>query len=72
MLCVKELKDCEELLLRNSHKQFKSLWVKMKDSISEGHLVAGVYHVLLPDHSDSVDKTSCFKYRNHCACRLSS
>lgn len=28
---VKERIDCEELFLKNSHKQIKSLWVKVRD-----------------------------------------
>lgn len=35
---VKEWLDCEELPLRNSHKQVKSLWVKIKDYTNKGLL----------------------------------
>ena len=34
--------DYEELCLRNSHDQVESLWVKIKDRSSKGHLVVGV------------------------------
>ena len=33
--------DCEELCLRNSHDRVESLWVKIKDRSSKGHLVVG-------------------------------
>lgn len=46
--------DCEELPQKWPRKQLKSLWVKMKDSISKGHLVAGVHH-RPPDHNEPVD-----------------
>ena len=39
---VRKWIDCEELCLRNSHDQVKSLWVIIKDWSSKGHLVAGV------------------------------
>ena len=39
---VRKWIDCEELCLRNSHHQVKSLWVKIKDQSSKGHLVAGI------------------------------
>ena len=42
VLCVRKWIDCEELCLRNSHDQVKSLWVKIKDQSSKGHLVAGI------------------------------
>lgn len=32
-----------ELCLRNSHSQVESLWIKIKDWCSKGHLVVGVY-----------------------------
>lgn len=43
-LYVKKLIDCEELLLRNSHGQIESLWVKVKDWPNKGCLVVGVYY----------------------------
>lgn len=52
--CVKEWLDCEELPLRNSHKQAESLWVKIKDSTDKGHL-AGAYYKL-PDQGEPDDK----------------
>lgn len=60
---VKEWLDCEELPLRNSHKQVKSLWVEIKDSSDKGHL-AGVYGSLLTRPG--------FNYGKHCARKLSS
>ena len=34
--------DYEELCLRNSHCQVESLWVRIRDRSSKGHLVVGV------------------------------
>ena len=43
-LCVKEWIDCEELPLRNSWEQVKSLWVKIRDRTSKGQVVVRVYY----------------------------
>jgi len=45
--------DCEELCLRNSHNQVESLWVKMKDESSKGHLVVVVCY-RPPDQGEPV------------------
>jgi len=47
--------DCKELLLRNSHRQVESLWVKVKEQTNKGHLVVGVYYKL-PCQGESVDE----------------
>ena len=47
--------DCEELCLRNSHNQVKSLWVKIEDRSSKGHLVVGVCY-RPPDQGEPVDE----------------
>jgi len=52
---VRKWIDCEELCLRNSHDQVKSLWVKIKDRSSKGHLVAGVCY-RPSDQEEAVDK----------------
>ena len=54
-LYVRKWIDCEELCLRNSHDQVESLWVKIKDRSSKGHLVAGVCY-RPPDQGDPVDE----------------
>jgi len=41
-LYVRKWIDCEELCLRNSHCQVESLWVRIRDRSSKGHLVVGV------------------------------
>jgi len=54
-LYVRKWIDCEELCLRNSHDQVKSLWVKIKDWSSKGHLVVGVCY-RPPDQGEPVDE----------------
>ena len=54
-LYVRKWIDCEELCLRNSHDQVESLWVKIKDRSSKGHLVAGVCY-RPSDQEEAVDK----------------
>lgn len=61
----------KELILKKSHEQDESLWVKIKDRSSKGHLMFGVSHSL-PEQRQSVDKASLFSYRNHSAHRFSS
>jgi len=46
---------CEELCLRNSHDQAESLWVKVKDLFSKGHLVVGLCY-RPPDQEEAVDE----------------
>lgn len=43
-LNVKKLIDCEKLPLRKSHKQVESLWIKIWDCTSKGHLVVRIYY----------------------------
>jgi len=38
---------CQELSLRNSHEQVKSLWVRIRDWGNKGNLVVGVCYILL-------------------------
>ena len=52
-LYVRKWIDCEELCLRNSHDQVESLWVKIKDQSSKGHLVVGVCY-RPPDQGEPV------------------
>ena len=42
-LYIREVIDCEELPLRNSHGQIERLWVKVNDHTDKGHFVVGVY-----------------------------
>jgi len=36
--------ECEELSLKNSHKQVESLWVRISDRGNKGNFVVGVYY----------------------------
>ena len=54
-LYVRKWIDCEELCLRNSHCQVESLWVRIRDRSSKGHLVAGVCY-RPSDQEEAVDK----------------
>ena len=54
-LYVRKWIDCKELCLRNSHDEVKSLWVKIKDQSSKGHLVARVCYKP-PDQEEAVDE----------------
>jgi len=54
-LYIKKLIQCEELSLKNSHKQVESLWVRIRDRGNKGNLVMGVYD-RLPDQGDPTDK----------------
>jgi len=42
-LYVKKWIQCEELYLKNSHKQVESLRVRIRDRGNKGKLVVGVY-----------------------------
>ena len=83
---VRKWIDGEELCLRNSHKQVESLWIKIEDWSSKGHLVVGVCY-RPPDHRQPVDEAfllqlqevSClqalvlmgdFNHPEVCACSL--
>ncbi|TRZ08196.1 hypothetical protein HGM15179_018912 [Zosterops borbonicus] len=46
---------CEELSLKNSHEQVKSLWVRTRDQGNKGNLVVGVYY-RPPDQGEPIDK----------------
>ncbi|PKU40814.1 egf-like repeat and discoidin i-like domain-containing protein 3 [Limosa lapponica baueri] len=52
---IKKWIECEELSLKNSHKQVESLWVRLRDQGNKGNLVVGVYH-RQPDQGESVGK----------------
>ena len=54
-LYVRNWVDCEELCLRNSHNQVESLWVKIKDQSSKGHVMVGVCY-RPPDQEEAVDE----------------
>ncbi|XP_021237137.1 uncharacterized protein LOC110390225, partial [Numida meleagris] len=54
-ICVRKWTDCKELCLSNSHDQVESLWVKIKDRSSKGHLVVGVWY-RPPDQGEPVDE----------------
>lgn len=54
-LYFKKRLHCEELSLRNSHDQVVSLWVRIRDQISKGHLVVRVY-CRSPEQRDPVDE----------------
>lgn len=53
-LYIKRWIECEELPLKNSHKQVESLWVKIRDRTNKGHLMVGVYY-RPPDQGEPVD-----------------
>ena len=52
---VRKWIDSKELCLKNSHDQVESLWIKIKDHSSEGHLVVGVYY-RPPGQGEPVDE----------------
>ena len=54
-LNIKNWIECEELSLKNSHQQFESLWVRIRDWCNQGNLVVGVYY-RLPDQGEPTDK----------------
>jgi len=43
-LYIKKWIECEELSLKDSHKQVESLWVRLRDQGNKGNLVVGVYY----------------------------
>jgi len=43
-LYIKNSIQCEELSLKNSHEQVKSLWVRTGDRGKKGNLALGVYY----------------------------
>lgn len=45
----------EELFLKYSHKQVKSLLVKVRDQGNKRSLVVDIYY-RLPDHAESIDE----------------
>ena len=70
-LYVRKGIDCEELCLRNSHNQVKSLCVKIKDWSSKGHLVTGVYY-RPPDQEKAVDEAFLLQLQEVSRSRLLS
>jgi len=49
------LYSSEELSLKDSHEQVKSLWVRTRDRVNKGNVVVGVYY-RLPDQGEPTDK----------------
>jgi len=47
-LYIKKSMQCEELSLKNSHKQAEILWIRMRDTGNKGNFVTGIYY-RLPD-----------------------
>jgi len=43
-LWIEKSIQCEELSLKNSHEQVKSLWVRSRDRGNKGNLVIGAYY----------------------------
>lgn len=66
-LYVREWIDCEEIPLRNGHGQVESLWERIKDQ----NLVLGPTTCCLIKGS-LLMRPSCFSYKKHRACTLSS
>jgi len=54
-LYINKSVQCEELSLKNSHKQVESLWVRIRDRGNKGNLVMGVYY-RPPDQGEPTDK----------------
>jgi len=54
-LYIKKWMECEELPLKNSHKQVESLWVRIRDQGNKGNLVVGAYY-RLPDQGEPTDE----------------
>ncbi|KAK4806761.1 hypothetical protein QYF61_005557 [Mycteria americana] len=54
-LYIKKWIECEELSLKNSHKQVKSLWVRIRDRSNKGNLVVAVYY-RPPDQGEPTDE----------------
>ena len=54
-LYIKKSVQCEELSLKNSHKQVRSLQVRIRDRGNKGDLVVGVYY-RLPDQGEPTDE----------------
>jgi len=47
--------QCEELSMKKSHKQVKSLWITIRDRGNKENLVMGVYY-RPPDQGEPTDK----------------
>jgi len=54
-LCIKKWIECEELCLKDSHKQVENLWVRIRDQGNKANLVAGVYYSP-PDQGEPIDE----------------
>jgi len=54
-LYTKKSIQCEELSLKNGHKQVESLWVRIRDRGNKGNLVVGVYY-RPPDQGQPTDE----------------
>jgi len=57
-LYIKKRIQCEELFLKNTHDQVKSLWVGIRDRSNKGNLVVGVY-CRPSDQGEPIDQ-ACF------------
>ena len=65
-LYVRKWIDCKELCLRNSHDEVKSLWVKIKDRSSKGHLMVGVCY-RPPDQEEAVGEAFLLQLQVSCS-----
>jgi len=54
-LYIKKWIECEELCLKNSHKQVESLQVRIRDQGNKGNLVADAYY-RPPDQGEPIDE----------------
>ncbi|GAB0186388.1 hypothetical protein GRJ2_001104100 [Grus japonensis] len=54
-LYIKKWIECEELSLKNSHKQVETLWVRIRDRGNKRNPVVGVYH-MQTDQGEPVDE----------------
>jgi len=68
-LYIKKSIQCEELSLKNSHEQVKSLWVRIRDRGNKGRLVVGVSY-RLPNQGEPTDE-AFFLQLQKASCLLS-
>ncbi|KAK4826878.1 LOW QUALITY PROTEIN: hypothetical protein QYF61_011997 [Mycteria americana] len=65
-LYVNKWIDCEDLSLKNRHKQVESLWVRIRDQGNKGNLVVGVYYRLL-NQGETIDE-ACLLQLQEASC----
>jgi len=65
-LYIKKSIRCEELSLKNSHKQVKSLWIRIRDRGNKENLVVGVYY--RPSDQGELTDESCFLQLQGASC----